>query len=142
MTDRGLLARVPGATASADGTRSRTRLASRVLTDWRTTLRTHWLFAIILGLGLALRVISWLAYQPAMMYIDSFRYVPNLFSMHMDGLVPDESFIAGCLSMVAMCDAVLALGEPTEGMRLEIAQASSLEIPVFVGFGALREWTR
>jgi glycosyltransferase involved in cell wall biosynthesis len=88
MTDRGLLARVPGATTSADGTRSRTRLASRVLTDWRTTLRRHWLFAIILGLGLALRVVTWLAYQPAMMYIDSFRYVPNLFSWHMDGLDP------------------------------------------------------
>lgn len=46
------------------------------------------LFSIFLGLGLIMRVITWLAYQPAMLYIDSFRYITNLYRLTMDELNP------------------------------------------------------
>ncbi|SDS57475.1 Glycosyl transferase family 2 [Microlunatus soli] len=46
------------------------------------------LFSIFLALGLIMRIITWLAYQPAMLYIDSFRYINNLYSLCVDGLNP------------------------------------------------------
>ncbi len=38
-------------------------------------LRRHWLFAVLLLLGLALRVATQLAYRPALLYIDSVKYL-------------------------------------------------------------------
>lgn len=41
-------------------------------------LRRHWLLGLLLLAGLALRVVAQLAYQPALLYIDSFRYLNDL----------------------------------------------------------------
>lgn len=41
-------------------------------------LRRHWLLVVLLAGGIALRVLVWLAYQPALLYIDTFRYLSNL----------------------------------------------------------------
>ena len=38
-------------------------------------LRRHWLFAVLLTLGLVLRVLTQLAYRPALLYIDSVKYL-------------------------------------------------------------------
>jgi len=38
-----------------------------------------------------------------------------------------------CLAMLALCDALQVYGEPTEGMRLEIAEARRLGIPIVDG---------
>ncbi|HEY9240390.1 MAG TPA: phospholipid carrier-dependent glycosyltransferase, partial [Streptosporangiaceae bacterium] len=38
-------------------------------------LRRHWLMAILLAAGLALRVMAQLAYRPALIYIDSMKYL-------------------------------------------------------------------
>ena len=38
-------------------------------------LRRHWLMAILLAAGLALRVVTQLAYRPALLYIDSIKYL-------------------------------------------------------------------
>jgi hypothetical protein len=38
-------------------------------------LRTHWLFALVLGAGLVLRVLAQLSYRPALFYIDTIRYL-------------------------------------------------------------------
>jgi hypothetical protein len=38
-----------------------------------------------------------------------------------------------CLALVALSDEVRVYGEPTEGMRLEIAEARRLGIPVVAG---------
>jgi glycosyltransferase involved in cell wall biosynthesis len=51
-------------------------------------LRANWLFVVFLGIGTVLRVITWLAYQPAMLYIDSFRYLIMLGDPAVDGLDP------------------------------------------------------
>jgi hypothetical protein len=41
----------------------------------RGALRQHWLFAALVGAGLVLRVLSQLAYRPALFYIDSVKYL-------------------------------------------------------------------
>ncbi len=42
-------------------------------------LRRHWLAAVLLAAGLALRVLVQLAYRPALFYIDTTRYVNNSY---------------------------------------------------------------
>lgn len=51
-------------------------------------IATNRLFSVFLALGLIMRVITGLAYQPAMLYIDSFRYINNLYTLSVDGLNP------------------------------------------------------
>lgn len=91
MTDRGTLVRVlgpseqdepelTGQTASAPRTRVGVRL--------RLFLRQNWLFVTFMALGTALRVITWLAYQPSILYIDSFRYLNMLIRPAVDGIDP------------------------------------------------------
>jgi hypothetical protein len=63
-------------TTVADGTAlprpraARTRLAA-------AALRRHWLAAVLLAAGLALRVLAQVAYRPALFYIDTTRYLYN-----------------------------------------------------------------
>jgi len=40
-------------------------------------LRRHWLAAVLLGIGLVLRVLAQFAYRPALFYIDSVKYIYN-----------------------------------------------------------------
>jgi hypothetical protein len=40
-------------------------------------VRRHWLFATVLTLGTTLRVLAWVAYQPALFYSDSVNYLDN-----------------------------------------------------------------
>lgn len=51
-------------------------------------LRRHWLLLLVLAGGLTLRVLTWLAYQPAILYIDSFRYLGNLGPLRPTDLNP------------------------------------------------------
>lgn len=41
----------------------------------KTVLRRHWAAALLLAIGLALRVLAELAYRPALFYIDTIRYL-------------------------------------------------------------------
>jgi hypothetical protein len=43
---------------------------------------------VLLGLGAGLRVLTVLAYQPAILYIDSFSYLDNIHDLRPDGLRP------------------------------------------------------
>ena len=52
------------------------------------TLRQHWLLSLLVLGGLALRVIAEFAYQPALLYIDSFRYLTDLGVFSPDGMNP------------------------------------------------------
>lgn len=51
-------------------------------------LSRHWLLGVLLGCGLILRLLVWLAYQPALLYIDSFRYLSYFEKMPPDGTNP------------------------------------------------------
>jgi hypothetical protein len=54
-----------------DETRARVRLGAR----------RHWVFLAVLGVGIALRVVTQIAYRPALLYIDSYRYLGNLHDL-------------------------------------------------------------
>jgi hypothetical protein len=51
-------------------------------------LRRHWLLCVLLAAGITLRVLVWLAYQPALLYIDSYRYLANVGALRPDQLNP------------------------------------------------------
>ncbi len=50
--------------------------------------RSHWLFVVVLLLGAALRMCAFIAYQPAILYVDSFRYLDNLVALDPTQLDP------------------------------------------------------
>jgi hypothetical protein len=50
--------------------------------------RRHAFLIVLLAAGLTLRVLVWLAYRPALLYIDSFRYLDNLVPLAPDQLNP------------------------------------------------------
>ena len=45
--------------------------------DWQATLRRHWLATALLLAGLILRILTQFAYRPALLYIDSVKYLYN-----------------------------------------------------------------
>jgi hypothetical protein len=71
----------PGAEPAAAGAPRRLNLAGRkdALRHWRaravSLLGQHWLACVLLAAGLALRVLAQVAYQPALIYIDSSKYL-------------------------------------------------------------------
>jgi glycosyltransferase involved in cell wall biosynthesis len=76
----GLLAR-PEVSAPGSG-------ATVVVSRAPRWLRRHWMLLVLLGLGAGLRVLTVLAYQPAILYIDSFSYLDNIHDLRPDGLRP------------------------------------------------------
>ncbi|MDY6998636.1 MAG: hypothetical protein SW019_18720 [Actinomycetota bacterium] len=48
----------------------------------------HWLLSALVLAGVVLRVLAWFAYQPALLFIDSFRYLGNLYEFDPSGLNP------------------------------------------------------
>ena len=76
----GLLAR-PETGASDSGALA---VASRA--PW--WLRLHWMLLVVPVIGASLRMLTVLAYQPAILYIDSFSYLDNLHDLRPDMLRP------------------------------------------------------
>jgi len=78
----------------------------------RTLTRRHWLFAIVFCAGLSLRILTQLAYSPALVYIDSYRYLYGDSSLDPLGylvlLWPLQR--AGGLAAVAAAQHLLGLG--------------------------------
>lgn len=54
----------------------------------RALLAAHWLITALLVLGVALRVITWLAYRPALIYTDSYYYLYNVDPLNPQYLDP------------------------------------------------------
>ncbi|MBW3652557.1 MAG: phospholipid carrier-dependent glycosyltransferase [Actinobacteria bacterium] len=52
-------------------------MAARALPALATFARRHWLFALLLAAGGALRVVTFFAYRPALIYYDSTPYLEN-----------------------------------------------------------------
>lgn len=84
----------------------------------RGILTRHWLLAILLAGGAALRVLAWLAYQPALLYYDSFRYLDNigvhdpagLHPIGYDLLVLSPLLSVGGLDLVSAVQHIAGLG--------------------------------
>ncbi len=54
-------------------------LAAATPTATLLAVRRNWLFAILMTAGFALRLLAQLAYQPALLYIDTMRYLYNAY---------------------------------------------------------------
>jgi len=54
----------------------------------RVMLRRHWLFALLFTLGVLLRVLAQVAYQPAILYLDSPFYLRNAYWLNPGGWNP------------------------------------------------------
>ncbi|MGH3985564.1 MAG: glycosyltransferase family 2 protein [Pseudonocardiaceae bacterium] len=83
----------------------------------RQWLRLHWTLLALLAAGTALRVLTVLAYQPAILYIDSFSYLNNIHDLRPNGLRPIGYHLIlsivlplGGLRGVAIVQHVLGLG--------------------------------
>lgn len=63
------------------------RLATRSL-PLRARLGRHWLIITLLVAGTVLRAMAWFAYQPALLFGDSFRYLDNVGEFNPAGLHP------------------------------------------------------
>lgn len=78
----------------------------------RTRARRHWLFMIVFCAGLLLRILTQVAYSPALVYIDSYRY------LHGDSSLDPLGYLAllwplqraGGLAAVAAAQHILGLG--------------------------------
>jgi hypothetical protein len=75
--------------------------------------RQHWLFAVLLTAGLVLRILTQIAYRPALLYIDSTKYLLNAYP----GDDPPGYQLAlkpvlalGSLDLVAVIQHLLGLG--------------------------------
>jgi Glycosyl transferase family 2 len=79
--------------------------------------RTHWLFLIVFGVGAVGRLLTMIAYPPAMMYIDSYRYLTNSYALNPYGMEPIGYSLFlhfmlqhGGLGLVALVQHALGLG--------------------------------
>jgi 4-amino-4-deoxy-L-arabinose transferase-like glycosyltransferase len=92
-------------------------LVRQTLRRTGTAARTHWLFLIVLTLGAAGRVLTMIAYQPVLMYIDSYRYLGNVYTLNPRSMDPIGYPIFlrlvlwfGSLAVVAAIQHLLGLG--------------------------------
>ncbi|MBB3665794.1 hypothetical protein FB384_004753 [Prauserella sediminis] len=80
--------------------------------------RHHWLFLVVFVAGLGLRAAAWLAYPPALLYGDSFRYLDNVGTHNPTGLHPigydlfvlEPVLAVGGLGLVSFLQHVVGLG--------------------------------
>src|SRR5215470_947725 len=75
--------------------------------------RQHWLFAVLLTAGLVLRILTQIAYRPALLYIDSTKYLLNAYPGddppgYQMALKPVLAL--GSLNLVAVLQHLLGLG--------------------------------
>jgi hypothetical protein len=74
MRARSVIAR-PGTGAHRSSDDSAQESASSRPARGLALLGRHWLIALLLAAGLALRVVSWMAYHPALLYVDTLKYL-------------------------------------------------------------------
>jgi hypothetical protein len=85
-------------------------------------LRRHWLISLFVLGGAALRLLVQLAYQPALLYIDSFRYLQDLGVLYPDAINPIgyEALLLGPILAIANLSLVV-LVQHLLGLALGIA---------------------
>ena len=89
-----------------------TRRSRGLLRTAHTIARQHWLFTIVFCAGLVLRILTQAAYRPALVYIDTYRY------LHGDSSLDPLGYLAllwpwqraGGLAAVAAVQHILGLG--------------------------------
>jgi len=70
----------------------------------RAALRRHWLFVLLFTLGVLLRIMTQVAYQPAILYFDSARYLHNMYGLNPAGPDPVGYLLTARLLLGAFHD--------------------------------------
>ena len=73
-------------------------------TTAQAALRRHWLFALLFTLGVLLRIMAQVAYQPAILYFDSARYLHNMYGLNPAGPDPVGYLLTARLLLGAFHD--------------------------------------
>jgi Dolichyl-phosphate-mannose-protein mannosyltransferase len=98
---------------------SRTRwLGPEQRTRLRLGARRHWVFLVVLAAGLVLRVITQVAYRPALFFVDSYQYLDNVHDLDITETHPLGYVLfllrpvlsVGNLAVVAAVQHMLGLG--------------------------------
>jgi hypothetical protein len=76
-----------GGSGERDGAAAPSRRAD-LLHRLGRVLRTHWFFTLVLVIAAAGRVLTMIAYRPALLYIDSFGYLNNIKTLNPTGNQP------------------------------------------------------
>jgi hypothetical protein len=92
-----------GARAASQGWGARLWAATRQLPR---LARQHWLLSVLLAAGLALRVLSQVAYRPALLYIDSIKY---LFGAYPGDDPPGYEAVIKPVTWIGNVDLVVAI---------------------------------
>jgi hypothetical protein len=101
-----------GSPAQLDGQASRTLPRQASWRQAKAVVRRHWLAIALLAAGLVLRVLALLADRPALLFVDSVRYLYNAYGMDplgYSGVLKAILFMAN-LDTVAAVQHLLGLG--------------------------------
>jgi len=110
MTAAGDATPAPGQPDPGAGRLARLRLRAR---HAPALARSHWLFAVLLTAGLVLRVLTQIAYRPALLYIDSTKYLLGAYPGDDPPgyqLVLKPLMALGNLDLIAVVQHLLGLG--------------------------------
>jgi hypothetical protein len=129
----------PGSRAAAPALGASRRIACGFAGRCRDVLRRHWLFAVVAGCAAGLRVVVQLAYQPALIFPDSVRYLQYAHNFVTGSWAPDWLRTSGysLLLIPAVLTHDLAVVAAIQHL-LGLATAA-LVYAVLVHFGA-RRW--
>ncbi|MGO1973061.1 MAG: glycosyltransferase family 2 protein [Propionibacteriaceae bacterium] len=106
-------------------------MAKTLIGRFLRLVRRHWLLSVLVVLGLTLRILAWTAYQPSLLYIDSFHYLENLRQRNPTGLHP--------LGYVWLLNVLLPIGKllPIGGLQFVAALQHLVGIVLAVALYAL-----
>jgi hypothetical protein len=105
--------KVTGRAIGLGGRHGRRWTASALLALSLTTIRRHWIASALIGIGVVLRVLTEIAYHPAIIYIDTLKYLYDAWpgSDPVGYKVPLKLilFVTGSLSMVQAVQHLLGI---------------------------------
>jgi hypothetical protein len=129
----------PGSRAVTSALASTRRIASEAAGRGRATLRRHWLFAVVAGCAAALRVVVQLAYQPALIFPDSVRYLQYAHNFVTGSWAPDWLRVSGYSLLLIPAVLTHDLAVVAAAQHLLGLATAALVYAVLVHFGA-RRW--
>jgi Dolichyl-phosphate-mannose-protein mannosyltransferase len=129
----------PGPGAATPARASARRVASGFARRCRETLRRHWLFAVVAGCAAGLRVVVQLAYQPALIFPDSERYLQYAHNFVTGSWSPDWLRTSGYSLLLIPAVLTHNLAAVAAAQHLLGLATAILVYAVLVHFGA-RRW--
>jgi hypothetical protein len=130
---------LPGSRAATPALASSRRAAAGIAGRGRIALRRHWLFAAVAGCAAGLRVVVQLAYQPALIFPDSVRYLQYAHNFVTGSWSPDWLRTSGYSLLLIPAALTHNLASVAAVQHLLGLATATLVYAVLVHFGA-RRW--